>query len=117
MSRLGDDNEDVIVIPKIGEKTKYNTWRRVDGEPVLMEGVSVQPFNAGTQGNLEGVMEDRVNDQFQIRGPGVWPGGVHSQVEWRGKLYDQIGEPKQYRQGYFTKHFVVRIASRGAEVK
>ena len=117
MSRLGDDNETVYVIPKIKEKTRYNTWKLIDGPEVEMEGVSVQPFNAGTQGNLEGTMEDRVNDQFQIRGPGEWPGGVHSQVRWRGDLYDQIGKPKQYRQGYFTKHFVVRIAARGAEVK
>jgi hypothetical protein len=117
MSRLGDDNETVLVYVKEKTKTKYNTWKLTDGEPVVMEGVSIQPFNAGTQGNLEGPMEDRVNDQYQIRGPGVWPGGMHSQVEWDGERYDQIGKAKQYRQGYFTKHFVVRIKARGAEVK
>lgn len=98
------------------EKTKYNTWKKVAQPPVEVTGCTVQPFGAGTQGNLE-TNDERVRDQWTVRGHGVWPGGVHSTIEWQGEIYDQVGKPKVHSIGQFTKHFQVRMQSRGAEVK
>ena len=100
----------------VPEKTKYNTWKKVPGQPITMAGVTVQPFGGGTAGNLE-TNDDKVNDQWVVRGRGVWPGGVHSTIEFNGQVYDQVGVAKIHSIGQFTKHFQVRIAARGAEVK
>lgn len=106
----------VKVTPMVPEKTKYNTWKKVPGKPILIEGVTVQPFGGGTAGNLE-TNDDKVNDQWTVRGRGSWPGGMHSTVEFEGQVYDQVGVAKVHSIGQFTKHFQVRIAARGAEVK
>lgn len=106
----------VKVTPMVPEKTKYNTWKKVPGKPVTMVGVTVQPFGGGTAGNLE-TNDDKVNDQWVVRGRGSWPGGVHSTIEFEGQVYDQVGVAKVHSIGQFTKHFQVRIAARGAEVK
>lgn len=104
------------VIPMIAEKTKYGTWKKVPGKPVELSGCTVQPFGGGTQGNLE-TNDEKVNDQFVVRGHGTWPGGVHSLVEFQGETFDQVGKVKVHGIGQFTKHFQVRIGARGAEVK
>lgn len=106
----------VKVTPMVPEKTKYNTWKKVPGDPVTIAGVTVQPFGGGTAGNLE-TNDDQVNDQWVVRGRGSWPGGLHSTIEFNGQVYDQIGVAKVHSIGQFTKHFQVRIAARGAEVK
>lgn len=106
----------VIVTPMVPEKTRFNTWKKVPGTPVPVKGVTVQPFGGGTAGNLE-TNDDQVNDQWTVRGRGSWPGGVHSTVEYEGQVYDQVGVAKIHSIGQFTKHFQVRIAARGAEVK
>lgn len=98
------------------EKTIYNTWKKVPQEPIEIKGVTVQPFGAGTLGRLE-TNDDSVRDQWVVRGHGVWPGGVHSLVEFEGEMYDQVGKPKIRSIGQFTKHYQVRIQARGAEVK
>lgn len=116
MSLLDNGPHSVKVSVMVPVKTKYNTWKKVPGDPVTVKGVMVQPFGGGTSGNLE-TGDDQVNDQFTIRGRGPWPGGVHSTVEWNGQTYDQIGVAKVHSIGQYTKHFQVRIAARGAEVK
>lgn len=116
MSILDTGPHTVHVRPMVPERTRYNTWKKVPGEPIEISGVMVQPFGGGTMGNLE-VEDQKVNDQFTVRGRGPWPGGVHSTIEWEGNLYDQIGVAKVHSIGQFTKHFQVRIAARGAEVK
>lgn len=97
-------------------KTKYNTWKLNPQEPIEVRGVTVQPFGGGTMGNLE-TNDDSVRDQFTVRGHGVWPGGVHSQIEFEGQMYDQVGKAKIHSIGQYTKHFQVRMQARGAEVK
>lgn len=116
MSLLDKGPHTVKVVPMVPEKTRFNTWKKVPGEPVVIKGVMVQPFGGGTSGNLE-VHDEQVNDQFTVRGRGPWPGGVHSTVEFQGQVYDQIGVAKVHSIGQYTKHFQVRIAARGAEVK
>lgn len=116
MSILDNGPHTVRVIPMVVEKTRYNTWKKVPGEPIEIEGVTVQPFGGGTMGNLE-TNDQKVNDQWTVRGRGPWPGGVHSTIEWQGESYDQVGKPKVHSIGTFTKHFQVRIAARSAEVK
>lgn len=109
----------VFVIPMVVEKTKYGTYKRIRGEQVEVKGVTVQPFNAGTVGNLEAPEEDEVpKDQFTIKGHNtVWPGGTHSIVVYNGQEYDQVGGVKYFRIGQFTKHWQIRIKGRTAEVK
>lgn len=108
-----------FVVPMVPEKTKYNTYKRVRGERIRVDDVTIQPFNGGTSGNLESLTETEVNDQFVIRGKGVWPGGVHSIITFEDdpREYDQIGVVKQHKIGTYTKHFQVRVQARGAEVK
>lgn len=108
-------HQSVTVIPMVRTKNKYGTWDLDRGEPILVEGVSVQPFGGGTVGNLE--TEDTIRDQFTIRGTGTWPGGVKSIVIYEGVEYDQDGKAKDHRIGVNTRHFQVRIKARGAEVK
>lgn len=114
--RLLRDPQSVVVYPMVVTKTKYNTWKKTKGEGIKVEDVTVEPFGGGTMGNLE-TDDAKVNDQFTIRGHGVWPGGVHSIVEFEGEEYDQVGKVKKHGIGQFTRHFQVRIAARGAEVK
>lgn len=116
MSLLDNGPHTVKVIPMVAVKTRYNTWRKEPGDPIIVEGVTVQPFGGGTQGNLE-TDDQKVNDQWTVRGRGPWPGGVHSLVEWEGQTFDQVGKVKNHSIGQFTQHFQVRIAARGAEVK
>ena len=116
MSLLDNGPHVVTVFPMVLQKTRYNTWRKVRGEGIKLEGVAVQPFGGGTQGNLE-TNDQQVNDQWTVRGRGVWPGGVHSIVEWNGEEFDQVGKVKAHTIGHFTKHYQVRIQARSAEVK
>lgn len=106
----------VIVTPMVPEKTKYGTWKKRPGDPIKIDGCTVQPFGGGTQGNLE-TNDDSVRDQYVVRGRGTWPGGVHSTVEFEGEVLDQVGKVKVHGIGQFTKHFQVRLSARGAEVK
>lgn len=98
------------------ERNRFNTWKLTRGEPIKVDDVTVQPFGAGTYGNLESG-EGTVRDQFTVRGKGVWPGGVHSIIVYQGKEYDQVGVAKEHIIGQFTKHYQVRMSARGAEVK
>jgi hypothetical protein len=116
-------NDTVIVIPKNAtERTKYGTWKKVDGDPITVEGVDVQDYGAGSLSGLESDDETSVNDQKVIRGPitdefPTWPGGTHSRIMYKGVEYDQLGLAKEYNRGYLTKHYLVRIKRRSAEVK
>jgi hypothetical protein len=103
-------------------KTKYGTHNLVRGEGVVLSpetgtGVDVQNYGAGSLSGLESDDETSVNDQKVIRGRLPWPGGMHSIVLWNGVEWDCLGLPKEYTRGARTKHFMVRIRRRGAEVK
>lgn len=98
-------------------KTKYGTHKTIRGAGIIVESVTVAPFGSGSFSNLEAEDEASVNDTFTVKGTGVWPGGVKSIILFNGKEYDQEGIPKVYDRGVRTKHYVVRMKARGAEVK
>lgn len=118
MSLIDNGPHTVTVFPMILEgRDKYGNWNKVKGDGVVLEGVTVQNYGAGSLSGLESEDETSVNDQKVVRGVLPWPGGVHSIVEWNGVEYDQMGLPKEYTQGVRTQHFMVRIKRRGAQVK
>lgn len=108
----------VTVIPMdTAGKDKYGGWKLVRGTPIELPSVSVQPYGAGSLSGLESDDETAVNDQLSIRGRLPWPGGTKSIVIYEGEEYDQQGLAKEYKQGYRTQHFLVRIKRRKAQVK
>lgn len=118
MSLLDNGPHTVTVHPMvITGKTKYGTWNTERGEGVTLEGVSVQPYGAGSLSGLESDDETSINDQKTVRGVLPWPGGTHSIVIFEGEEFDQVGLPKEYTQGLRTQHYMVRIKRRGATVK
>lgn len=113
-------HQTITVIPMVKVKNKYGTYDLERGEPIDIDGVSVQPFAGGTVGNLESPDGTTVRDQYTVRGSldnGGWPGGVKSIVIFEGEEFDQDGKPKIHKIGVNTQHFQVRIKARGAEVK
>lgn len=123
MSILDNGPHTVTVYPMVLQgKDRYGNPKKVRGLGVIMEGVTVQNYGAGSLSGLEAEDGTSVNDQKTLRGSlnegrPTWPGGVHSIVEWEGVEYDQKGLAKEYTQGLRTKHFMVRLKRRGAEVK
>lgn len=123
MSLLDNGPHTVTVYPMVVEgKNRYGNPSLVRGEPIILEGVTVQAYGAGSLSGLEDDDETSVNDQHIVRGAlnderPHWPGGTHSIVEWDGVEFDQLGLAKERKQGLRTKHFQVRIKRRGAEVK
>lgn len=105
----------VNVFPMIVERDPdYNNWvKRRAPQPTLVDDVTIEDVSDRTRDPEE----LDLTDVKVIRGKGTWPGGVHSIVEIDGEEYDQIGKVKKRQTGYYTKHFEVRIAARGAEVK
>lgn len=123
MSLLTDGPHTVTVYPMVAEgKTRYGTPNLVRGPGIVLEGVTVQNYGAGSLSGLESEDETEVNDQKVVRGALTderphWPGGTHSIVEWEGEEWDCKGLAKEYTQGLRTKHFMVRLKRRRAEVK
>lgn len=108
----------VTVYPmSVTGKTKYGTHKLVKGAGIIVEAVTVAPFGSGSFSNLESEDETSVNDTFTVKGQGIWPGGVKSIILYEGVEYDQEGLPKNHTRGVRTKHYVVRMRRRGAEVK
>lgn len=122
MSLLSDGPHTIIVYPMVKTKNRYNAWELSKGAGITLEGVTVQNYGAGSLSGLESDDETAINDQKIVRGSlseelPHWPGGTHSIVEWEGVEYDCKGLAKEYIQGIRTKHFMVRLKRRGAEVK
>ena len=118
MSLLDSGPHEVTVYPQVVTgKNKYGTWNTERGEGVVLTGVSVQPYGAGSMSGLESDDETSINDQKTVRGVLPWPGGVHSIIVFEGEEFDQIGLPKEYTQGVRTQHYMVRIKRRGTAVK
>lgn len=118
MSLLDSGPHTVTVIPMvITGKTKYGTWATTRGEGIVLTGVTVQPYGAGSLSGLESDDETSVNDQKIVRGVLPWPGGTKSIIIFEGEEFDQQGLPKEYTQGLRTQHYMVRIKRRRAAVK
>ena len=122
MTLLTNGPHTVTVYPMVGTKNKYGTFDLTRGEGIVLEGVTVQNYGAGSLSGLESDEETSINDQKTLRGAltdelPAWPGGMHSIVDWEGVEYDCKGLAKEYKQGLRTKHFMVRLKRRGAEVK
>jgi len=114
---LLDGPHTVIVIPMKRVRNAYGTYTLVRQTPVPVKRVAVDPFAAGTYGTLESDAGD-FNDQLICRGRGEWPGGIKSIIKYDGHEYDTVGVPKIFKRGSRrTRHFVVRMKARGAEVK
>lgn len=110
--------KNVRVIPMIKTRDpQYNGWKLTRGVPVEVKDCTVQPFGVDRMSRAESPDEPTVDDQFTVRGRGVWPGGVKSIVEIDGEEYDQVGIAKRHTIGIYTKHFFVRVQLRKAEVK
>lgn len=115
---LLDGPHTVTVIPMQRVKNGYGTYDLVRQTPVPVKRVAVEPFNAGTYGDVEDEDSGDFNDQSIVRGRGIWPGGIKSIVVFEGVEYDTVGLPKKYVRGSKrTHHFQVRIKQRSAEVK
>lgn len=123
MSLLDNGPHTVTVYPMVVEGTnRYGNPILTRGEGIVLEGVSCEPYGAGSLSGLESEDETEINDQITVRGAltedrPAWPGGTHSIIDWDGVEYDQKGLAKHYTRGLRTKHFLVRIKRRGAEVK
>ena len=90
MSLLDRGPHSVTVFPQVKVPQTNNSVKYVDGAPVVVAGLMVQPANADEIRAL-GVQPGTTS---VIRGRGPWPGGIHSQVEYprgSGRRWDQVG--------------------------
>lgn len=118
MSLLDNGPHTVKVWVMEKHRTKYGTWQYTrPAEPLEIKNVTFQPTGGNSMTAFEAKDDKSVNDQNIIRGPGIWPGGSHSIIEFEGIEYDQVGKPKQYSVGVRTKHFKVQCAVRSMEAK
>lgn len=115
MSFLDRGPHTVVVTPKLKVLNRYNDYDLVDGIPVTVSGVSVQPVARRTLNSLGNGTQ--VNSTHRIIGRGPWPGGVHSTIEYDGRVWDQSGEAEVHNTGWRTHHFTVLIRAQSAEVK
>lgn len=83
------------------------------GEPVTVQGVSVQPMTAEEQLAFRAEFDVAPATLVQrVIGRGPWPGGPYSRVTFRGREYDQVGEAQVHSTGRRTGHFTAVIKAR-----
>ena len=119
VSLLRNGPHAVTVTPKVKVRGDYGT-RLEDGEPVRVERVRIQDFNAsyetGTEGNTQ------VSADVVIYGTGAWPGGPHSTIRVEsgghaGKTFDQTGDIKHHDDVPHIKHWRVLASLRSTEAR
>lgn len=93
--------------------------------PVTVRRVLVQP----SAGNALKAAETRTGNRalvdesvVRVLGVGQWPGGPHSVVRvvngpYAGRSYQQAGHPSYWDASPMTRHFSVRLDSRGTEAR
>lgn len=114
MSLLDRGPHAVTVTPKVKSEGAYGD-RLVDGDPVRVERVTVQDFNATYEVGAEG--NAQVSADIVIYGRGDWPGGPHSTIRVEagghaGLVFDQVGIPKRYETSPRTAHYRVLASVR-----
>lgn len=110
---LDTGRETVTVTPQIKMIDGIGGSKYVDGNPVTVPRVMVQPV---TTAELAEMGLQPVTT-FRVIGRGPWPGGSRSRVDWRGRTFRQVGEHSVYVSGIATQHVDVIIQAEGAEAK
>lgn len=114
MNRLVDRGPyTVLVTPMVKKRDITGAYALTPGSPVKVSGVQVQPTTAEELGT--NILTAPTS--YRVIGAGVWPGGVHSKVEWNGRQFTQNGEASIYSNSPTTAHFDVMIVSQSSEVK
>lgn len=115
MSLLDNGPHSVTVYPQVKVPQVNNSVVYVDGPPVVVSGLRIAPANAEERQ----VLGVQPGTTAVIRGRGPWPGGIHSQVQWRGRRWDQVGEVEVFDAGLTgrTHHIQVTIRARSAEAR
>ena len=120
VSLLRNGPHAVTVTPKVKVHGDYGT-RLEDGEPVPVDRVSVQDFNATYEVGAEG--NAQVSADIVIYGSGKpWPGGPHSTIRvesggYAGLTFDQVGIAKRYDMSPRTSHWRVLASLRSTEAR
>lgn len=120
MSLLDHGPHTVVVTPKVQEADGYGGSKYVDGDPVTIEGCSVQALTSDEKQTLNGSEVD-ATDRVIWRGP--WPGGPKSKVEWHDAVFNedvtfnQVGIPRRYSMSPRTRHVDVLLQQVSAEPK
>lgn len=121
MSLLENGPHTVTVYPKVKTLSRYNSWDVVDGEPVVMHRVAVQPMGASptkpVSEDVETDIADQIRTNLRVIGVGTWPGGPNSRVVVDGRDWDQKGEASVFTMSPRTAHWMVILQSRSVEVK
>lgn len=121
VSLLENGPHTVTVYPKVKTKNQYNSWDFVDGPPVVMNRVAVQPMGASptkpVSETVETDLTDQVRTNLRVIGIGSWPGGPNSHVIVEGRDYDQKGEVAVFDMSPRTAHWMVILQARSVEVK
>ena len=119
VSLLRNGPHAVTVTPKVKAHGDYGS-RLEDGEPVRVERVRIQEFNASYETGAEG--NTQVSADVAIYGTGAWPGGPHSTIRVEsgghaGKVFDQTGDIKHYDDVPHIKHWRVLASLRSTEAR
>lgn len=93
-----------------------------DMPPIEVKGVIISRSATSAFSRREMEDHDEGHQPFSrwkliLPGKAVWPGGMHSIIEWEGVKYDQYGESARNDTGVRTAHTVVFMQSRSAVVK
>lgn len=120
---LLDGPDSVTVTPKVKGEGDYGT-RLVDGAPVRVDRVAVQPARGAAMSENETAYAagDQVRVDLIVFGRGRWPGGPHSTVRvetgpYAGLLFDQNGLPEMHARSRATAHYQVALTLRSTEVR
>lgn len=113
MSLLNSGPHSVIVTPKVTVRGSLGS-EQVDGEPVTVPRVAVQPTMIEEDLTSEGTS---AASTYRLIGRGAWPGGPLSKVEVVSGphlgTYDQDGPARVYGMSPRTAHYDVLLRRRG----
>ena len=109
VSLLDRPRDAVSLRPEVDAVDEYGTPTRVPGPPVMVGG-RMQPIQFGEDGDATSNMTVY---KFITRSlpPGAW-----STVEWRGRTFDVVGEPRRSNGSRATRHDSIICRAQQPEV-
>lgn len=109
MSLLDRPRDEVTLRPEVEAADEYGTPTRVPGPPVTVGG-RMQPLQLGEGGEATANV---TLYKFITRSlpPGAW-----STVQWRGRTFDVVGEPRRSNGSGMTRHVSIVCRAQQPEV-
>lgn len=108
MSLLDGNRDTVLIWPEIEVTDSFGTPKRVPAPEPRMVGGRVQPVSmADMPDNQTATLYRFITREL--------PGGTWARVEWAGREWDVVGEPRRSNGSQRTRHVSIMLRARTPE--